>query len=238
MYINVIELAESFGVSESVIETWITREGLPHTIDRGRVLFNRAEVTQWAASRGLVAKAGFLARATQDFQTECQLSALLRNGGVFRGIAGDSVAPVLDTVIGKLKGASPAVIKMLCQRLHSAGGIVWAPVGAGFALPHPSVRISLGRESGALALIFLSTPLLLGENESPPDGIPVTRLLFFIAPSPRAHLDLLGRISRLLSKADAKTGLRAEASDQELLSWVAANNASGAGGGQSAGTSQ
>src|ERR1035437_5203112 len=57
MYLNLIQLAESFGVSEKVVEGWIREEGLPHTPDRGRLLFDRAQVVQWAATRGLAAPA-------------------------------------------------------------------------------------------------------------------------------------------------------------------------------------
>ena len=64
MYLNLIQIAESFGVSETVVEDWIRNEGLPHTPDRGRLLFDRVQVANWAAARGLGAKAGFLALET------------------------------------------------------------------------------------------------------------------------------------------------------------------------------
>lgn len=230
MYLNVIELAESFGVSESTIDGWAAREGLPHTLDRGRMLFDRAEVAQWAASRGLTAKIGFLAHDAAAAPTGCQVSALLRVGGIWRDVAPGQAGGIFDQVVGKLPGATPAVRQMLAQRLRAPGGIVWAPVGGGFALPHPAVRISLGRESGALAILFLSGPLDVGPD-GPPDGVPITRLFFFIAPSPRAHLDLLGRISRLLSKADASAALDPAKDDASMLAWVAANNATGKGPG-------
>lgn len=230
MFLNVIELAESFGVKENVVEGWALREGLPHTLDRGRMLFDRAEVAQWAAAHGLTAKAGFLAREAPAATSDCQLSSLLRVGGIWRNIPAEGISSTFQQVINRLPGATPAVRQMLAQRLQATGGIVWAPVGGGFALPHPSVRISLGRESGAMALVFLSKPLDLGPD-GPPDGIPVHRLLFFIAPSPRAHLDLLGRISRLLSRRDAGAGLHADAPDEALLAWVAVNNVPGKGPG-------
>src|ERR1035438_9518710 len=50
MYLNLIQIAESFGVSESVVEDWIRNEGLPHTPDRGRLLFDRVQVANWAAA--------------------------------------------------------------------------------------------------------------------------------------------------------------------------------------------
>jgi PTS system nitrogen regulatory IIA component len=94
-----------------------------------------------------------------------------------------------------------------------------APVGGGFALPHPSNRITLGRDSGTVALLLLRDALPLDQNVS--DGVPVTRLLFFIAPSPRAHLDLLGRMSRLLARGPLRDLLTKGAKDEEIFAAVA-----------------
>jgi PTS system nitrogen regulatory IIA component len=62
--------------------------------------------------------------------------------------------------------------------------------------------VALGHEAGALAFVFLQEALAL--SEPAPDDKPITRLLFFFAPSPRAHLELLGQLSTRL----ARTGLR------------------------------
>ncbi|MBI5362293.1 MAG: PTS sugar transporter subunit IIA, partial [Planctomycetes bacterium] len=74
MYLNLVQIAESFGVAERVVEGWIRDEGLPHTPDRGRLLFDRAQVAQWAAERGLAAKAGFLAPVTPAVATGARLT--------------------------------------------------------------------------------------------------------------------------------------------------------------------
>ena len=54
MYLNLIQIAESFGVSEKVVEDWVRKEGLPHTPDRGRLLFGMAlDFSEAAAYYGL-----------------------------------------------------------------------------------------------------------------------------------------------------------------------------------------
>lgn len=50
MYLNVIQLAESLGVAESVVETWVRNESLPCIHDRERLLFDRAQVVAWATT--------------------------------------------------------------------------------------------------------------------------------------------------------------------------------------------
>ena len=112
---------------------------------------------------------------------------------------------------------------MLAQRFRAKGGVTMAPIGGGFALPHPSTRVTLGRDSGTMALILLRDAAAAAEPRV--DEVPVTRLLFFIAPSPRAHLDMVGRISRLLSAPDParSAGRRARPDDGSIKSSQAAD---------------
>ena len=215
MYLNLIQIAESFGVSEKVVEDWIRNEGLPHTPDRSRLLFDRAQVANWAAARGLAARAGFLAPEDAAFATAWKLGPLLRAGGIWRDVAPADVVALFARVVAALPGATPPIRQLLAQRLQAPGGVTFAPVGGGFALPHPSTRVSLGRESGTVALVLLREPLPL--KEPAPDAVPVTRLVFFIAPSPRAHLDLLGRLSRILGRGPLRELLLHGATDAEIL---------------------
>ncbi len=216
MYLNLVQIAESFGVSENVIEGWIRSEGLPHVPERGRLLFDRTQVANWAAARGLAAQAGFLAPVT----TQLRIEPLLRRGGIQRNIPAAEFTATLTRVVDTLAGTPPAVRQLVAQRLRAADGVTLAPIGAGFALPHPSARIALGRESGTLALLLLKEPLALPEPSV--DGVPVTRLFFFIAPSPRAHLEILGRLSRLLSRGPVRELVSQGATDDAIFAAVAA----------------
>jgi len=223
MYLNLIQIAESFGVSEKVVEGWIRDEGLPHTPDRRVLLFDRAQVAQWAATRGLAAKAGFLAAENPTLTAALRLEPLLHTGGIWRDVAAAEVTGIFVRVASALPGASVPVRELLGQRLRAPGGMTYAPVGFGFALPHPATRITLGRDSGTLALLLLRDALTLTEPHV--DEVPVTRLFFFIAPSPRAHLDMVGRLSRLLSRATLREVLERGATDEEIFQVVAAADA-------------
>lgn len=227
MFLNLIQIAESFGVSEKVVEGWIRHEGLPHTPDRGRFLFDRAQVATWAAARGLAAHVGFLAPETPHITTSWRLESLLRTGGIWRDIAPAAVPEVLRQIVTSLPGVTPPIRALLSQRLQTPGGIAFAPVGGGFALPHPSMRVTLGRDSGVVAILLLREALIL--EEPFPDQTPITRLVFFIAPSPRAHLDLLGRLSRILVRGDLREILARPATDEEIFRAVAATDAATTG---------
>lgn len=223
MYLNLIQIAESFGVSEKVVEGWIRDEGLPYTRDRDRLLFDRAQVAEWAATRGLATQAGFLAPERSVLAAGLRLGPLLRTGGIWRDVPAAAVPDLFERIVNALPGASPPIRQLLGQRLRATGGVTMAPVGGGFALPHPSSRITLGRDAGTVALLLLREPLPLAQ--APADGVPVTRMFFFIAPSPRAHLDLIGRLSRSLARRPLRTLLEKGAKDEEILQAVDAFDA-------------
>lgn len=228
MYLNLIQIAESFGVSETVVEGWIRDEGLPHTPDRGRLLFDRAQVAEWASKRGLATQAGFLAPETSALGTSLRLGPLLRAGGIWRDVPAAEAPAVFERIVTALPGATPPVRQLLGQRLRAKGGVTMAPVGGGFALPHPSARITLGRDSGTVALLLLRDALSL--PEPPADGVPVTRMFFFIAPSPRSHLDLLARLSRSLARGPLRELVVKGGKDEEIFQAVDAVDAASANG--------
>jgi PTS system nitrogen regulatory IIA component len=223
MYLNLVQIAESFGVSEKTIEDWTRAEGLPHIPERGRLLFDRAQVANWAAARGLTTQVGFLANTNPAFTTGWRLEPLLRAGGIRRDIAAADVPAEFDRIVAALPHTSPSVRQLVAQKLRAPHGVTLAPVGGGFALPHPGARIALGRDAGVAALLLLREPLSL--PEPPPDGVPVTRLFFFMAPSPRAHLDLLGRLSRLLTRGPLRELVVQGAADEEIFRAVGAADA-------------
>lgn len=218
MYLNLIQMAESFGVSEKVVEGWIRDEGLPHTPDRGILLFDRSQVAQWAATRGLAAQAGFLAPEAPGLATVLRLGPLLRAGGIWRAVPAAQVTDTFGRIASALPGITPQVREMLARKFCAQGGVTMAPVGGGYALPHPHDRVTLGRDSGALALILLRDPLPPQERRV--DELPVTRLLFFIAPSPRAHLELVGRLSHLLSQGTLRAVVAKGGTDEEIFQSV------------------
>jgi len=226
MYLNLIQIAESFGVSESVVEGWIRNEGLPNTPDRGRLLFDRAQVTEWAAERGLAARVGFLAPENSALTPHLRLGPLLQAGRIWRDVPAAEVPGIFERIITALPGATLPVRQLLGQRVRAKGGVTMAPVGGGFALPHPSARITLGRDSGTVAFLLLRDDLVLAEP--PADGVPVRRLFFFIAPSPRGHLDVLASLSRGLAHGPLRELVEQGAPDEEIFQAVAALDAAAA----------
>ena len=155
MYLNIIQLAESLGVSEGVIEDWMRSEGLPCVRDGARMSFDRSQVAAWAAGRGLAVKAGFLAANAQPSGHASPLADFLRIGGVWRDVPASDALGVMERAVGKLPGAIPDVVRLLAQRVHAPGAINWAPGGDGLAMPHLRMPVALGRHVRVLAFLLL-----------------------------------------------------------------------------------
>jgi len=215
MYLNIIQLAESFGVEESVVQSWVRKDGLPAIEDRDRLLFDRSQVVDWAAERGLAAKAGFLAASRSPNTPIRRLEPMLRAGGIWRDVPSAKVREVMETIVARLPGATAPVRQLLAQRLRTAEGISWAAVGNGLALPHLRTPVALGREAGTFAILILRDALAL--DEPAPDDVPITRLLFFVAPSPRAHLELLAQLSTALTRGSLRRPVMDGATDEEIF---------------------
>jgi PTS system nitrogen regulatory IIA component len=224
LFLNIIELAQSLGVEEGEVEGWIRKDGLPCVTDRGRLLFDRVQVVNWAESHGLAAKVGFLAPERAKIQGKRKLETMLRTGGIWREVPAANVFNLLADIVAKLPGATPPVRQMLQQRLRAPNGISWALVGGGLALPHLRTPIALGRDAGIFAIVLLQNPLAV--QEPAPDAQPVTRLLFFVAPSLRAHLEILAQLSTALSRGKLGKLINDGAPDEEIFAAVvAAENA-------------
>jgi PTS system nitrogen regulatory IIA component len=76
-----------------------------------------------------------------------------------------------------------------------------------------------------IAILLLRDPLPL--TEAPADDVPVTRLLFFIAPSPRAHLEMLAQLSAALTRGPLRGLLLQGAPDADIVRAMAAAETSG-----------
>ncbi|MCP5521337.1 MAG: PTS sugar transporter subunit IIA [Verrucomicrobiales bacterium] len=215
MHLNLLQLAESFGVPEKVVMDWVQHEELPHATVRGRLVFRRDKVAAWAQARGIGVRAGFLVEDPVPLRDAAGVATLLRVGGVWRDVSAAEARATLARIVATLPGVNASIRQLLGQRMQAPDGLVWAPAGHGFALPHLKARVALGRDAGVVALLLLRDALPL--DEATPDGEPVRRLLFFMAPTPRAHLDLLAQLARLSRHAPFQQALEHGADDEAVF---------------------
>jgi PTS system nitrogen regulatory IIA component len=221
MYLNLTQIAESFGVSEHAVTEWVRKENMPHVHDRDRLLFEKGQVLAWAARKGLAANAGFLSEQPPSLAGTPDLAALLRRGGIWRDIPPVELPKVFERVLDALPALTPAVRHMLAHRMSTPDGLTAAPTGRGFALPHPTSGVFLGESGALISLIQLNAAWPWAEA---PDGIPITRLLFFLSPTPRQHVNMLGMLARCISSGILGQALDEGADDEALIRALAAGS--------------
>lgn len=79
-------------------------------------------------------------------------------------------------------------------------------------------------------MALLSLCDALPPEKAAPDGVPITRLCFLIAPSPRARLDLLARLSRSLVRGPLRELVVKSVTGEEIFQAVDVVDAASANG--------
>lgn len=146
------------------------------------------------------------------------LALFLRAGGIHRDVSPTEVPGLLERAVRAIPGADEAAVGALVDRVRAPGGVSWAPVGDGLALPHLRASAPLGSGSGVIAILFLRDAITTAGP--PPDGVPVSRLLFFVAPTPTAHLQMLGRLSAAILRGDLRRAMLDAASDEAIVAAI------------------
>lgn len=109
MYLNLIQIAESLGVSEHVVTDWVRKEDMPHVHDRGRVLFEQSQVMEWAAKHGLVARTGFLSQPTPTQAEALSLPDLLHRGGIWRDARPSDLPGIFGRIAASRSGLATPI---------------------------------------------------------------------------------------------------------------------------------
>ncbi|MDY0274621.1 MAG: helix-turn-helix domain-containing protein [Desulfomicrobium sp.] len=215
MYLNITQVAESFGVSEGTVQDWVHREKMPHVHDQGRILFEQSQVMEWTAKKGLRVHSGFLSEQPAQ-PLHVTLAPLLRRGGIWRDVLPSTIHQVFMEILRKLT-LPQNMEDLFNQRMSTPGGVSITPVGRGFALPHPTTRLFLGKDFALIALILLKKAYT---GVTTPDNVPITRMLFFISPTPRQHTNMLGLLARSIDTG-AMLRPNAHMSDEEIFQTIA-----------------
>ena len=149
--------------------------------------------------------------------TDPLLSALLAPARVRIGLGAATKADVLRAVVA-LAATSPAVTDAaaLLADVEAREATLSTGVGDGLALPH--ARSAAVRESVA-ALATLAAPV----DYDALDGAPVDLVLLLAGPlgDPGAHVRLLSRVSRLMSRAGVRARLLASTDADDFCAALA-----------------
>ena len=213
MKLTVRDAAKLLQTTESAVQRWIRDKSIPFHRVNDVYRFHRAELLEWATSRGMRI-------SSREFQTEDddagaampRFAESLETGGVHYEVPGTDRASVLRAVVERMP-IDAADRGMLCDFLLAREALGSTGVGEGIAIPHVRNPIVLNVNRASVTLCFLETPV----DFDAIDGKPVDTVFSVVSSTIREHLFLLSRISAALHDPEFKRAVLKRASKEEIL---------------------
>ncbi|HEX9294555.1 MAG TPA: PTS sugar transporter subunit IIA [Polyangiaceae bacterium] len=212
MKLTVRDVARMLNVSEDVVYRWIRDESIPvHRVSEN-YRFHRAELLEWATSRGIRVSSEEFRGPIGNGNEQPHLSNALELGGIHYGVGGSTREAVLRSVVNVMpieEEDRDLIYDFLVAReaLGSTG------VGDGIAIPHVRNPVVLHVPHPAVTLCFLEKPVDFAAF----DGRPVDTIFSLVTRTIRSHLYLLSRLSAALLDADFKDAVLRRAPPEQIL---------------------
>lgn len=208
---TVSDVARLFNTSERTILRLVGGEGLPVHVVNDQQRFHRAEILDWATSRGQDIAPDALGDLGDGLPPGGLIGAL-RRGGVHTGVPGGDRDAVLRAAVARLPlpaGVGPGFLAdVLCAREGQGS----SSVGDGIAIPHIRNPIVLRVREPIVALCRLAQPVDFGAR----DGQPVRVLFTVVSPTVRAHLHTLAQLAHALRDPGVRALLTGTAPLEEI----------------------
>jgi PTS system nitrogen regulatory IIA component len=213
MNLSVREAARLLNASEREVYRWIREGSIPHQRVGDRYRFHRAELLEWATSRGIrVAPSEFQAPDAANGAPSPSLSHALERGGIHYAVPGVNCPEVLRAVVERMP-IDPADREEMVDFLLAREALGSTGVGEGIAIPHARNPVVLHVEHPLVTLCFFEKAV----DFDAVDGQPVHTVFTLVTRTIRSHLYLLSRISASLHDAEFKRSLGARAPAEKIL---------------------
>ena len=193
MDLSVREVAQLLGVTEKTVHRWLREKEIPTHKLHDQYRFNRVEIQEWAAARGMKLSPGVVgAEGAPDARSS--LRAAVERGGIHFHVPGTTAEEVL-TAVTRLPGIPEGVNRSLLRELFVAReALMSTGIGGGIAIPHPRDPLVVQVREPVVLACFLEHPV----DFHAIDEAPVRVLFTLLSPSIRAHLQMLSRLTYAL----------------------------------------
>jgi PTS system nitrogen regulatory IIA component len=207
------QAAGYLGVDEGTLRRWINQRGVPaHSVDE-RLYLNPIELWEWAVEAGVPVSRSLLEQAHRSPDEVPPLAELLREGGIFEDVPGETKSQVLSQVVERLPLPPEQDRRFLLDVLEAREALGSTGIGDGIAIPHVRNPIVLHVDRPFVTLCLLQHAVDFGAV----DGKPVDTLFLVVSPTVPMHLRILARLGFVLRDETLRALLRARASATELL---------------------
>jgi PTS system nitrogen regulatory IIA component len=214
MRLTIREASRFLGVNEDTAARWIGQRGLPAHRVSDRWYVHPMELWEWAVAQGLPVSRALLDEGRRDTDPLPSLVELLREGGVFHDVPGDTKADVLHEVVARLPLPPEQDRPFLLDAREALGS---TGIGDGIAIPHVRNPIVLNIERPFVTLCLLRKSVPFDAI----DGQPVHALFVVISPSVPAHLRILASLGFALHDKGVRDLLRSRAAADAIMARLA-----------------
>ena len=212
MKLTVRDAAKMLNVTESVVYRWIREESMPVHRVNDHYRFHRAELLEWATSRGIRVSSEQFRGPVGNGNEQPRLSDSLEAGGIHYGVGGSNRESMLREVV-KLMPIEEEDRDLVYDFLVAREALGSTGVGDGIAIPHVRNPVVLHVPHPAITLCFLGKPVEFAAI----DGRPVNTIFSLVSRTIRSHLYLLSRLSAALLDKGFKDAVVKRASPERIL---------------------
>jgi PTS system nitrogen regulatory IIA component len=144
------------------------------------------------------------------------LAELIRRGGLYPNLRGNSPEEVLRAFIGALPPIPSVSADKLLTAVLEREALMTTGTGGGIALPHPRNPLAGSEGEQFVALAFLDAPV----NWNSLDGQKVDTLLLIVSSSAKQHLQTLSEITFFCRQKDFCRLLKERVPLEDLLGFI------------------
>jgi PTS system nitrogen regulatory IIA component len=216
MNLSVKDVAGLLKVSDKTIYRMIRDETIPCFRVGGQWRFDRREITSWVEdTREFFHDAS--ERSIPGDDESISVTELLRRGGVYHHVPGDTREEVVIACLNRIKNSIPRIeIPRLFDAIMERENLCSTAIGNGFAFPHPRPFREFTAALSSIALCHLEKPVPFGalDNED------IDTLFVIFPKSERRFLRIQSKLSRLLKDEPCLAAVKGELTMNELCSFI------------------
>ncbi len=216
MKLPVHEVAELLDVPEATIMRWVRQGKIPARIDNGQVFLFDKDLRRWAETHNFLIKERKKYRPIDEDESNITLFEAMQRGGIFFGVAGDSVEAVLREALNLVPLPGEINLEELIERLLQREELASTGIGEGVAIPHPRYPIENLSEKALVTTCFLKNEI----DFNSVDKKPVFVIFLMLSSHTKIHLKLLSRLSLCLRDKAFLSVLRKSRSAEAILEKV------------------
>lgn len=212
--LKIKDIVELLSVSEKTVYRWIKDKKIPCYRINHQYRFNRSEINEWILS-GKIELSPNVLNLTSEAKSS-SFYALLKAGGIYQNIPGNSVVEILKYSIEIISTPENISKVEILSALLSREEMMTTAIGMGIAIPHPRNPIITEAGDSSVSICYLENPT----DFKALDGVPVHTLFIVLSNSPKKHLETLSKISYLCQTGKFVDMLKRRESKENILRFV------------------